>query len=79
MLGILINQKEAEELSYMLRREMDELLMDFSDTRIHALVKKEMEERYQILFSLFKRIASPKECIPYIRKTKYINGKRLDS
>ncbi|NCU18130.1 hypothetical protein [Pallidibacillus pasinlerensis] len=71
MIGIMINKKEAEELIYLLKREMDELLMDFSDERINVVVKYAMEERYHLLFSLFKRIAPPNECIPYIRKSKY--------
>ena len=71
MLGLLVNNKEVDELIYMLKREMDELLLDFTDERINVVVKKAMEERYNNLFSLYKRIASPKECIPYIRKAKF--------
>ncbi|MCU9595908.1 hypothetical protein OEV82_16040 [Caldibacillus thermolactis] len=74
MLGLMINEKEAEELIYMLKREMDELLMDFADERINVVVKYAMEERYHLLFSLFKRIAPPNECIPYIRKSKFNNN-----
>ncbi|WP_042337647.1 hypothetical protein [Bacillus andreraoultii] len=73
MIGLLVNHKEVEEMMYVLKREMDEILFDFSDERINPAVKKGMEERYQILFTLFKRIAPPKECIPYIRKAKYNN------
>ncbi len=71
MIGLLVNHKEVEELMYMLKREMDEILFDFSDERINHVVKRGMEERYHILFSLFKRIAPPNECIPYIRKATY--------
>lgn len=71
MIGLLINKKEVEELMYLLKREMDEILFDFSDERINPMVKRGMEERYRILFSLFKRIAPPKDCIPYIRKAIY--------
>lgn len=68
MIGLLINKKEIEELTYMLKREMDELLFDLQDERIHPIVKRGMVERYDILFSLFKRIASPNECMFYMRK-----------
>jgi hypothetical protein len=67
MLGLLINKKEAEELIYLLKREMDEILYDLKDERIDQIVKISMEERYQILFTLFKRIATPKECLHYMR------------
>jgi len=71
MIGLLVNHKEIEELMYVLKREMDEILFDLSDERINHVVKSGMEERYHILFSLFKRIAPPNECIPYIQKATY--------
>ncbi|MBM7663320.1 hypothetical protein JOC85_004194 [Bacillus mesophilus] len=71
MLGFMLNQMEQKELEYLLKREMDEILHDFQDHRIDHVVKRAMEERYQILFRLFKRVASPQECSKYIR-TKQI-------
>ncbi|MCU9615175.1 hypothetical protein OEV98_16730 [Caldibacillus lycopersici] len=70
MIGLIVNKKEVEELLYMLKREMDELLFDLKDDRINHIVKRGMEERYELLFSLFKRIAPPTECFMYIRKEK---------
>lgn len=70
MLGLLINSQEKEELLYLLKREMEELLFDFEDERIDSRIKHSMEERYGIIFSLFKRIASGEECIKYMRKNK---------
>ncbi|WP_077210511.1 hypothetical protein [Bacillus dakarensis] len=70
MLGMLINEKEVKEVQYLLKREMDEILFDLEDERIDHVVKRAMEERYRILFGLFKRVASPKECLGYMRKTK---------
>ena len=67
MIGLMINNKEKEELIYVLKREMDELLFDLEDERISLIVKKGMMERYEILFSLFKRLATPEECFSYIR------------
>lgn len=67
MLGILINQKEIKEMQYLIKREMDEILFDLKDERIDYIVKRSMEERYKILFTLFKRVASPKECLKYTR------------
>lgn len=70
MLGLIVNFKEMQELEYLLKREMEELLFDFEDQRIDNVVKKAMEERYQILFNLYRRIASPTDCTRYIRQKK---------
>ncbi|WP_042353560.1 hypothetical protein [Bacillus rubiinfantis] len=78
MLGLLINDKEIKEMEYLLKREMDEILFDLGDDRIDHIVKRAMEERYKVLFSLFRRVASPGECMRYIRKDKSnkIKGQR---
>ncbi|PKG24588.1 hypothetical protein [Niallia nealsonii] len=74
MLGILLSQKEVKEFEYLLKRELDEILFDLGDDRIDKKVKSAMVIRYQNLFSLFKRIASPKECLQYvIKENKYID------
>lgn len=75
MIGFLVNQKELKELEYLLKREMDEILHDLQDSRIDHIVKRAMEERYQILFKLFRRVASPTECTKYLRtKTKPVRN-----
>lgn len=68
MIGVLITKKEMKELEYILKGELDELLFDFTDERIHDVVKKTMEERYKLVFSLFTKIANHEECIRYVRK-----------
>ncbi len=75
MLGILINEDEVKEIQYMIKRELDELLFDMNDERIDPLIKTAMEERYQILFSLFQRVAPSKECFQYIRSAKKLKNK----
>ncbi len=75
MIGLLVDQVEVKELEYLLKREMDEILFDVEDARIDHIVKHAMEERYQILFRLFKRIADPTECSRYVR-TKKVNSKK---
>lgn len=67
MLGLLVNNKEVKELEYLLKREMEEILLDLQDARIDSIVKKAMESRYQTLFKLFKRFAPMSECKKYIR------------
>jgi hypothetical protein len=69
MLGMLINEKEVKEIQYLIKREMDEILFDLEDERIDHIVKRAMEERYKILFTLFKRVAPSQECLSYIRTT----------
>jgi hypothetical protein len=75
MLGFLINQKERKELEYLIKREMDEILFDLRDERIDHVVKRSMKERYKILFSLFKRVASPAECLKYMATDKEASRK----
>ena len=45
---------------------MDEILFDLRDDRIDLFIKTAMEERYKHLFTLFKRVAPPYECMKYI-------------
>ncbi|AGK51937.1 hypothetical protein [Bacillus sp. 1NLA3E] len=66
MIGMMISGKEESEIRYLIKREMDEILFDLKDERIEHVVKRAMEERYKILFSLFKRVAPPVECFRYM-------------
>ncbi|WP_188456413.1 hypothetical protein [Virgibacillus oceani] len=68
MLGLLINDMEQKEMEYLLRRELEELLMDLEDHRIDHMVKRAMRERYRTLFQLFRRVADEKECLKYMPK-----------
>lgn len=70
MLGLLMNELEREEIEYLIKREMDELLFDLNDHRIDHMVKRAMQERYELLFELFKRIASHNECLKYMPRKK---------
>lgn len=70
LLGLLINEKEAKEIQYLIKRELDEILFDLDDERIDHIVKRSMEERYKILFALFKRVAPTNECLSYMRPSK---------
>ncbi|WP_280771507.1 hypothetical protein [Salipaludibacillus daqingensis] len=70
MFGLMLNHKEAEETEYLLKRELEELLLDLSDERIDGLIRSSMEERYQIIFKIYKRFASKTELCKYIRRPK---------
>ncbi|MEI5909236.1 hypothetical protein WAK64_19480 [Bacillus spongiae] len=67
MMGIIIREEEKKEIQFLLRREMDEIILDMDDERIDGVVKRAMQERYKILLSLFKRVASTQaEIMKYI-------------
>lgn len=70
MQGGLFFEKEVEELKYLIKRELEELLLDLGDSRISNVVKQAMEERYQILFKLLLRFSSPNDCAKYLRNFK---------
>lgn len=67
MLGFIVSNQEVKEIEFLLKREMEEILLDLQDSRIEFIVKETMEERYQVLFKLLKRIAPSQECTKYIR------------
>ncbi|WCK56700.1 hypothetical protein PP175_01825 [Aneurinibacillus sp. Ricciae_BoGa-3] len=70
MMGFLFSAKECCEMEYLIRRELEELLLDLGDYRIEAMVKKAMEERYKSLFKMYSRFVSPKELAKYIRNKR---------
>jgi len=65
MLGILFNDKECKELDYVLRKELDEMQLDLNDTRLDNEIKTAIAKRYQIIFRMYARIASPKQLSRY--------------
>ncbi|KGX90349.1 hypothetical protein N781_07755 [Pontibacillus halophilus JSM 076056 = DSM 19796] len=72
MLGFMLNDYERREMAYMLKREMEEVLLDLDDQRIDHIVKGAMEKRYRILFRMYKRVADERECLKYVPpKWKY--------
>ncbi|MFD1708846.1 hypothetical protein ACFSCZ_19405 [Siminovitchia sediminis] len=76
MHGMLISEQEKEEIVYLLKREMDEILFDLRNEHIEKMVKEAMEDRYKTLFSLFKRVASHKECMKYIFPARGIEERK---
>ena len=66
MLGIIINEKEKLEMTYVIKRELDEILFDLVDERISYVLKKSMLQRFDILISLLQRISIESEWRNYI-------------
>ena len=71
MLGFLFNQKECRELSYILRKELDEMLFDLNDSRLDQEMKQAIEIRYKIVFRMYGRLATPKELSKYARNRMF--------
>ncbi len=71
MIGVLFNERECKELNYLLRRELDEMLLDLGDSRIDKEVKDAIESRYKIIFRMYARLASPIELSKYVRNRNY--------
>jgi len=65
MLGILYTDKECRELDYVLRKELDEMLLDLHDSRLDGDIKSAIAKRYKIIFRMYARMASPKELSRY--------------
>jgi hypothetical protein len=65
MLGMMFTDKECRELGYMLRKELDEMLLDIGDRRLDGPVKEAITKRYKIIFRMYARLASPRELSRY--------------
>jgi hypothetical protein len=71
VLGILLNERECKEFDYLLRKELDEMLLDLKDKRIDKSMKSAIELRYKVIFRMFARLASPKELSRYAIHRQY--------
>jgi hypothetical protein len=74
MLGMMLTDRECKEYEYLLRKEMDEMLLDLNDRRLDASVKDAISKRYKVVFRMYARIASPKELSRYamgLRSQRY--------
>jgi len=65
MIGMLFNDKECRELDYVLRKELDEMLLDLNDKRMDGEIRRAIASRYRVVFRMYARIASPKELSRY--------------
>lgn len=71
MLGVLFNDRECKELGYLLRKELDEMLLDLGDQRIDSDIKLAIESRYKVIFRMYARLATPRELSKYARNRSY--------
>ncbi|SEI11501.1 hypothetical protein SAMN05192559_11378 [Halobacillus karajensis] len=73
MHGLIISEQERREMEYLLKREMEEITFDLGDHRIDQGLKRAMEERYEVLFHVFRRFATREECLQYMPRKKKQN------
>ncbi|CDQ21598.1 hypothetical protein [Halobacillus karajensis] len=73
MHGLIISEQERREMEYLLKREMEEITFDLGDHRIDQGLKRAMEERYEVLFQVFRRFATREECLQYMPRKKKQN------
>lgn len=71
MLGMLFNEKECKELDYVLRKELDEMLLDMSDQRLDQNIRQAIANRYKTVFRMYARFAPQKELSKYARNGKF--------
>lgn len=71
MLGMLFNEKECKELDYVLRKELDEMLLDLSDGRLDPNIRQAIANRYKTVFRMYARFAPQKELSKYARNGKF--------
>lgn len=65
MLGMLFSDRECKELDYVLRKELDEMLLDLGDSRLDGEIRKSIAKRYKVVFRMYARIATPKQLSKY--------------
>lgn len=65
-MGLLINDMEKREIGYLVKRDLEELLMDLEDERIDEVVKQSMRKRYLVLFKILQRVGTVEECLRYL-------------
>lgn len=68
MIGALFEDHEVRELEYLLKKEMEALSCELQEPDLNHLVKRAMEERYRLLFNIYKRFVPKQECMKYMRQ-----------
>lgn len=66
LIGLLLNTQECQEMNYLLRKELDELLFDLKDRYLDSQLRNSLENRYKKIFRIYARIASHQELSQYV-------------
>lgn len=67
MLGFLFNERETKELEYILRKELEEMLLDLNDKRLDGTLRKAIENRYHVVFRMYSRFGKTSDLSRYMR------------
>ncbi|SDC75999.1 hypothetical protein [Shouchella lonarensis] len=78
MLGVMLTEKEVEEIAYLLKRELEEILSDLSDNRLEPIVQVAMKEKYGLVYGLYKRFTRPEEWSQYALSSNLLNKTPFD-
>lgn len=70
MLGMLFSEKECKELDYVIRKELDEMLLDLGDSRLDLEIRYAIANRYKTVFRMYARFAPAKELSKYARNSR---------
>lgn len=65
MFGMALKKKEAEEIIYLLKKEMDDVYEDLHDRSVEGCVKRAIEEKYSLLFNVYRRMVPATESLKY--------------
>ncbi|MNP11294.1 hypothetical protein D3C76_1034740 [compost metagenome] len=68
---MLFNERECKELDYVIRKELDEMLMDLDDKRLDQEIRQSIAKRYKVVFRMYARFAHPKELSKYARSNRF--------
>ncbi|WP_059048914.1 hypothetical protein [Paenibacillus senegalimassiliensis] len=75
MLGMLFTDHEYKELDYVLRKELDEMLLDMSDMRLDQDIREAIANRYKTVFRMYARFAPSRELSKYARRVRLPQAK----
>ncbi|WP_018753953.1 hypothetical protein [Paenibacillus sanguinis] len=70
MLGMLFTDHEYKELDYVLRKELDEMLLDMSDMRLDQDIRQAIANRYKTVFRMYARFAPSRELSKYAPRVR---------
>ena len=68
MLGVLFKDEEVREIGYLLKKELEALNLEMADDEMSYIVRQVMEERYQLLFKIMRRVVPVEQCVKYLRR-----------
>ena len=66
MLGFILTDKEGMELEFLIKKELDDILIENQLKTHHPVVQGAIKERYKLLLKILMRIAPKSDYIEYL-------------